>query len=779
MGLITSMVVILFLLNYILYEKSFDTFFPDSKNIYRVETKITRNGELNYHGAKSPTGIYPFSQELDEIKAATSFYYESCQVKYEDEILPEQNVLWAGDGFEELFNPQMQIGIIDMKRAHTGIISASKAKAIFKNENPIGKIIKVNEGFPIEVTGIFLDFPSNTHLVADYFISLPTWLDYNWVNPQWFYSWNGTPMWNYIRIKQGQAAAVIAKLNAKIKQERPNLEKDNTVIEFELRQVKDIHFADGLKGDYGPKSNIRSVYNLILFGVFVLLIAAINFINLKTAQNIKNAKSFGIHKLIGASKVNLVLQVILESAIYFGVALICSLLIYLILLPGFSNLFNMPVQKAYFKPFEFSAIFAGILFITFILTTCYTVFTLFKIDPFNSKLVIKEGYFRRVLVVLQLSVTMLFFVLTIMVYKQLRFMQNYNLGTEIEQVLVLSGPTSFNGEERYTDLDIPKITHFRAFREILKENPSVVAGTSVYDPLGVESRFNSVQYQLAGQKTENSDTYYRYGADNQFLKTYGISLVAGTSFPENMTDYRRVAIINLKAMKQLGISSPEDAIGKQIMRYNQPFKIIGVVNNYHHEGLQKDTYPMVIEYDHPSEFGYYAFRISTSNIQQTVDFIRREWTKHYPRDPFNYFFQDEFYNRQYHSEMRLGRFYTLIALVSIFINCLGLYGMILFFITRKVKEVGVRKVNGATILNVLTFLNRNMLIWLGISIVIAIPVSIYLTNKWLENFAYRTDIEWWVFVASGVSMFVIAIFTVSWLSLRAATRNPVEALRYE
>lgn len=779
LGLVTALLAVLFLLNYILYEKSFDTFHPDFENIYRIETKITKNGELNYHGAKSPQGIFHYADKVDEIEAVTSFYYESCQVKYDDLILPEQNVMWSSDGLEQIFNPKMQIGTIDMKRAHTGIISSSKAKAIFGNENPIGKIIKVNEGFPIEITGIYHDLPSNTHLVADYFISMPTWLDYGWVGPNWFYSWNGNSMWNYIKIKPENVKIVKSKLNEQVKRERPNLTEQNTTVEFELTKVSDIHFRTELKGDYGPKTNIRSIHNLILFGIFVLLIAAINFINLKAAQSLKNAKSLGIHKLIGANTRHIVAQVMTESGIYLFASVVFSLLLYKLLLPGFSMLFDMPVKTAYFKPFEFVFIFSVVVGVTFLLTATYSVFTLFRINPFNAKVSIKEGYFRKVLVVLQLSVTMLFFVLTIMVYKQLHFMQNYNLGADIDQVIVLSGPTSFNGEENYTAIDLPKINHFRAFRNILTENPSVISGTAMYDPIGIESRFNNVQYHITGKETSESEAFYRFGADNEFFKTFGIPLLAGSAFPKNTDDYRRLAIINLKAMKQLGIASPDEAIGQQVERGNDIFRIIGVIGDYHHEGLHKETYPMVIEYDHPSEFGYYAFRVSSAEIQKTVQFIKENWTKQYPRDPFNFFFQDEFYNRQYHSEVRLGRFYSLIALVSIFINCLGLYGMILFFITRKVKEVGIRKVNGAGVFSVVTFLNRNIMIWLAVSVFLATPLSIYLTQKWLENFAYRTKMELWVFIVSGLSMMAIALLTVSWQSWKAATRNPVEALRYE
>ncbi len=779
LGLTLTFAVFFTVIDYVNYEYGFDTFYKDAQKVYRVNTEMLTGTEVTYRGAKSPQGMGNIKEQISEIEANVSLFYESCQVKYEDVSLFEQNVLWASEGFPDVFPIPMQYGNAAFERPHTGIISARMAKAIFGNENPMGKTIKVNEGFPIEITGVFNNLPSNTHLVADYFISVKTWIEYDWVSPDWFNGWNGNSMWNYIKADPKNIGIITQKLNDIVSEKRPTLKQEGRKVLFHLQALKDVHFETDLKNDYGPKTNRKTIINLLLFSLFVLVSGWINYINLTTAQAMRNAHSTGIQRIIGAEKRDLILKSAIETFFTYSVSFVLGYGLFFVVRTPFANMLNLSISTAYTN-FSQAIVYSVAVFIVgYLLTFAYSAAVALKINPAFSQTFFKKGKVRTSLIVIQLTFTVLFLSVTLIVNRQISFMQHYKLNVGLNKVVLLSGPTSFNGEENYTNIDIPKIERFRLFREALRMNGVADAGTAVYDPIGMESRHNNNRYTAIEGTDPGDVAFYRYGVDNEFVKTYNLKLLAGKPFPDNKGQYRAVAIINEMAMKQLGYNEPEALIGKKIFRGSSGFEVCGVVKDYHHEGLQKSLYPMVFEYDHPSEFGYYAFRLAAGDVQQQVSKIEKLWKQYYPRDPFNLIFQDEYYNRQYQSEVRMSKVFTLIALVSVMLCCLGLYGMLTFFIARKVKEVGIRKVNGASVTSILVFLNRNMMAWVALAGLIAIPIVFYLMNRWLQNFAYRTELSWWIFALTGLLALGIALLTVSWQSWRAATRNPVESLRYE
>jgi putative ABC transport system permease protein len=261
-----------------------------------------------------------------------------------------------------------------------------------------------------------------------------------------------------------------------------------------------------------------------------------------------------------------------------------------------------------------------------------------------------------------------------------------------------------------------------------------------------------------------------------------LDLIAGKGFSPVLSQNRRRVILNERSIKELGFKNPEEAVGKFIYRANRdtiPIIIIGVLADFHNEGLQKPIYPMMYNNNYPSEFGYYSVKLNTPDFNKAVKSLKNIWAKHYTSDPMDYFFAEEFFFRQYQSETRFGKFYTLLTILSILIACLGLYGLIMFYLGQKRKEIGLRKINGAEANEVVVMLIRDIVKWVVIAFVIALPVAFYIMNKWLQNFAYRTELSWWVFALAGIVTLGVALLTVSWQSWKAATRNPVEALRYE
>jgi putative ABC transport system permease protein len=777
-GLILAFTVFIFIGKYVLYENSFDKFWPGNEQIYRINRVSTLNGEQVYNGAQSPRGIYFAQTEIPEVGACGYAFHESCQVRRKPIAIFEQNVLWVSNGFQKVFDFDMIEGVANFDKTHTGIISESKAKILFGNESPIGKIIKVNEGMPIEVTGVFKDLPVNTHLVADYFISSNTWVDYGWISAQGEWNWNG--WWTYVKLKDGvKPEAVERKLAELVKVHLPNLEQENRTTTFRLQPLSAIHFDSSKQNDYGKKASRSSVINLLFFGIFILLVAWINYINLSTALAIRKEKSIGIQKLVGATKGQQVGYVLLDNLFYNLLATLCAWVLYQLLSPVFAQIFDIPLLQSYFPQGILLLGFTVAIAIGIVLSSVYAIISILKIDPFLHKTNLKEGVFQRVLVIAQLCITILFISMSILVYRQMNFVQKFDLGMDMNQVLILSAPTSFNGQVNPQRPDNPKFDRFTNFRNSLLKNPMILSATAVSGLPGTEMWSNDVHFSRPNITEEITDIFGTNTVDNGFIETFGLQLVSGSMLPESKYRYGQVVLINESAVKSLHFASDEEAVGQVLQRNGQQLEICGVLKDFHFEGLQKNIYPFVLEFNHPTEFGYYPVKVNTKNITEVIQFIKDTWKQYYPDDPFNCFFQDEFYNRQYESFERMAKFNLIFAFISVFISCLGLYGIVMFFIARKGKEIGIRKINGATTASVMYRLNRNIFIWVSVAFVVSTPIAWYAMNSWLRNFAYKTSLSWWIFALSGLIALVIALLTVSWQSWQAAVKNPVEALRYE
>lgn len=776
-GLTLALTAFLLIVSYVLYETSFDTFIPEYENIYRIESKIETNGKLVYEGAKTPPGIYYCKDEIPEIESITSMYHEKCQIKYKDVCLFEQDILWAEDGLRDVFPLEMEVGQIKMTAPHVGIVSLSKANALFGNENPVGKIVKVNSGFKIEITGVFKDLPANTHLKADFFLSVATWLPNNWASKEWQTSWDGTDMWNYVRLSHNNIESIEDKLNKLSIIKNPDFEQKNTRMTFSLTRCDQVHFATDLKSDYGPKTKFSNILVLIVISIFILIISWINHTNLSAALCIQQFKTSKLQNILGAGKLFVFVLSFCKNIVINILSALLAYSIYIISFNKISVYLDMSsIQQYIDKQMLFSYYFLAVI-VSIIISSLSVLFTTNQINQYNSN--IKQRILGIPLIIAQLILTSIFTFTSIMVYKQLNYMQNVNLGMNLNKVVVLSAPTSFNGEANYQDIDYPKINRFRIFRQKLQENPSFLYGTATYSPIGVEVGDNNAHFTRADQRIDETISFHQYIADNEFIKTFDFNLLAGKEFPDHLNSYRQFVIINQLACKMLNFKTPQEAIDKEIREGDLSYRIIGVINDYHHEGLHKHIAPMIFKFDHPSEFGYYSFKLKTNEIALSIDYLKKIWTKTYPTDPFNFFFLDEYYNQQYKSEVRLSKFYLIFALISIFISCLGLYGIIEYYISRKTKEVGIRKVNGAKSVQVVFFLLKDVLVWLGLSSVITIPINYFITSQWLENYAYKTSINWWIFALTIFSITTIVLFTVTLQTWRAATRNPIESLRYE
>lgn len=774
-GLIAGLTSFLFAVHYILFEFSYDSFFQKSENVYRVNLEVEKEGLSIYHGAKTPRALFfAIKREIPEIEANGLAYFEKCLVSYQDRNFANQDVLWVSEDFEKVFPLEMIDGIADYSRPRTGVISATCAKTLYGNENPIGKIMGVNQGMPIEITGIFKDLPPNTHLRAQYFVSVKTWVEMGAINAEGDWRWNG--WWNYIRLKDGSSPEMTtAKINSFIQSYMGFLAEDKRDAKYSLQPLKNLHFIQGIEGEMGAITNYSSLINLIVIAVITLFIAWINYVNLSVAHAQSRSVQIRTRKLIGASDFHLWHQSLAESSILNIAALVISFLLYLILLNSVASVFNIPVNQAhipvgYVILISVFTVSGGILF-----SGMYHGIELTRIKILPDQKHIGGGKLKSGLVVAQMALSIIFLISTLMVYKQIAFMKNKDLGLALNDVVVLTGPASLNADGN-------KRQRYEGFRSDLQNQVGFEDITFNQFVPGQEPGFGFREFNNPMKGKSPDKQIFENNAGHGFIKTYGLKLLAGNDFRENEAQNLNRVILNESSMKLLGFNSPEEAIGKEIFRKGNntaPLKIEGVVADFHHEGLHKAIYPIIWNNQFPSEFGYFSVRVNTKNLQETLSRLQTTWTRHYPKDNFDFVLADEQFNRQYESDSRFSKLYVWLTLLSIGIATIGLYGLILFYLEKRKREISLRKVNGANIGQIIQLINLTFIKWVVVAFVIAIPVAYYAIHKWLENFAYKTELSWWIFALAGLLTLGIALLTVSWQSFKAASKNPVEVLRYE
>jgi putative ABC transport system permease protein len=774
-GLTIGLTSFLLIVHYLFYEISFDSFFPGHNSIYRVNIDIRNGSEKFYHGTMTSRGLYfACKKDVSGIEANGDAFFESCLIRYETTHMAEQRVLWVDEGFEKVFSLPMIKGKADFTRPLTGVVARSKIHGLFGNEDPIGKIMKVNEGMPIEITGIYNDLPSNTHLTADYFISLKTWERYGWISSSPDWDWNG--FWNYIKLKPGVSPQRMEEmLTALVNTNTSNGNNTRKASVF-LQPLSDLHYFRGLEGEMGSQTNQRSLFFLFFIALLTILIAWINYVNLSTAMSSKRANEIGMRKLIGASRFHIWVQALFETIILNFIALLGSFILYHLFIQIFARYFEIPLLQAAFPVKYIIWSLLGILLIGIFFSSIYNTLKLGGFNTFSGKTAISgKQNFQRGMVITQMTLSIIFISSTLMVYKQIVFMKNKDLGMNLQQVVTISAPASLN------NFNPNKPIRFRAFREELLKNPEFKSITANSYISGQEPKYGKNLFERPDAGIHPNTLFFVNNGDEGLIETFGLKLRAGRNFSPIPSQNIHCVIVNECSIKEFGYKNPEEAIGGFIKFAGDTVRleIIGVIADFHNEGLQKPIYPIIYDYQHPSEFGYYSIKLNTKDINKALGHLKSIWANHYPSDPMNYVFADEFFYRQYKSETRFGKFYTLLTILSIVITCLGLYGLIMFYLSQKRKEIGIRKVNGARVTEILTMLNKDFIKWVAFAFIIACPFAWYAMHKWLQNFAYKTELSWWVFGLAGAVAVAVAVLTVSWQSWRAATRNPVEALRYE
>ncbi len=762
---------------HVMYERSYDSFYKETGNLFRVNYNVRQGGRQIVHSCRTQSALsWALPGESQLVEASCRAYYENCYMYTDNVKLYNQKVVWADKDFLKVFQNEMLIGdqATALENKYSVVISDKTAQIYFGKSDPVGKTIRLNEGMTFTVTGVFKSIPQNSHLGYDFITSFITFEDYGIpIRGSWDDQFPST----YIRKKDNATQQQLETDLAGIARKYLVSERHaGTEAGYSLTPVKDIYLHSDFEGEFRPMGNAKKVALIGIIALFIMVVAWANNVNISTSFAFERAKESGIRKLNGAGNKELFTYFITETLFVNLTAVVLSLLIILIALPFFKVITGGEmIDNFMLKPWFWKSIglviVSGVIF-TGILPSVIQV-------SFNPIMVLKKqigqktslNVFRASLSVFQFSLAILLIVATILIIKQINFLQKSDLGMKPSQVLVMRGPATNNtsGNKRYIE--------FCSFRDDLLRSSYFKSLTATMNVPGQINRFSNVIVSRHSKKIDKSFNISQ--ADDQYFQTYQVPLIEGRTFYSKIENERDKVIVNERAVYALGFESPGQAISQKIEFEGRERQIIGVVRNFHHESLQKEIEPYLYTFEHPGEFGYYPALISTTNVSEAVKIAGEIWKKHYPDAQFEYFFLDDYFNSQYLSYKQLGQLAGVGSLFAIIIACLGLYSISSYTVNKRTREIGIRKVNGARESEILTMLNRDFVKWVAIAFVTATPVAYYAMHKWLENFAYKTTLSWWIFAMAGAMALGIALFTVSFQSWKAAAQNPVKALTYE
>ncbi|GGM79392.1 ABC transporter permease [Dyadobacter beijingensis] len=776
-GLATCMLILLF----VRHELSYDRFNAHADRIFRVTMHGRIGGnEIGLAGASAPAGPallrdYPGVEAYTRLDGNGTYLVKNGNKKF-----TEDRVTFVDSNFFDFFSIPLLKGNPKtmLTEPKTIVITESTALKYFGSTDPVGKSLTMGNQGLFRVTGVCRDVPSNAHFHYDFFGSIKS----DDVGEKWLSSGAHT----YVRLREGypveklraQSPQLVKKYIGPEIQEFLGISYEEYLRKgdsfgFQFQPLTTIHLQSNLENELEANGNIKYIYIFTAIAAFILLIACINFMNLSTAGSAGRAKEVGVRKVMGSVRQQLMAQFLIESVLLTVFALVVAFILVILLLPGFNDLAGkqFDIQSILNAPTIGYAL-AGCLAVG-LLAGSYPAFFLSGFKPIavlkgSIQAGVKSGWLRNALVTIQFVVSIGMIIGTMVVYRQLHFIQNKNVGFNKDQVLILHD-THLLGDKA------------KAFKdELLGLSPVSSVTLAGFLPAGAS---NSGTDGFIPESAENDITPYRfatYQVDEDYLKTLGIGLSAGRNFSRSFGGDSASVLINEAAARQFGWKNP---IGKRIRTIGngQPetkrfYTIVGVTKDFHFRSMHERIAPLVMMYG--GDLFQIAVRVKTTDMPGLIKMLEKTW-KANSDNPFAYSFLDERFNKMYESEMRIGKLFGIFASLAVIIACLGLFGLAAFTTIQRTKEIGVRKVLGASVVSIVALLSKDFVRLVGVAIVIASPLAWYGMNEWLSDFAYKVNVEWWVFVLAGVLAVAVALLTVSFQSIKAALVNPVKSLRSE
>ncbi|MCF2443524.1 ABC transporter permease [Dyadobacter sp. CY345] len=782
-GLATSISAFLLIIRYVFSEFSYDEFHTNSRNIYRIRLDDYKQGVLTNSSVISYYAEAPaIMQTFPEVENFVRLHRADGMISYRKPMgemvsYHEKNAFYADSSLFNVFSFPLLKGDVNqvLRRPESVMISEMMAKKYFGQGNPIGKTLHLSsdwQGGDYIVEGIFADIPANSHLHFDFVFSIQNLLkNQQFVTGGWYW----TNFYTYLLLRPGTAPkALEGRLSGIIERHiGKQLKKYKIRQTFVLQPLNMIHLHSQTASEVEANGKIVIVYLLILVAFLILAIGWLNYINLSTARGIERAKEVGLRKALGSDKSQLIQQFFVEAlginllSVLIGIGLFLLTQIILNDWIWDTDGFSM-VQKPIFWIVSLIVICMG-----FFLSGFYPAFILSSFKP----IIILKGYlpkqaggesFRKPLVVFQFAVSIFLIIATLVINEQLKFMQTHDLGMNIDQKLIIKAPKVLRTDSFTNDV--------RFFKNRILGHTGVQQVTTSSEVPGQEI-FWTDEWQRFHEAVADYKLCSMLAVDEDFIPTYKIKLLAGRNFNKDLILDNESVIINESALKAFGFATAEEALNQEIGNVI-PKKIVGVVNDFHQQSLKTASRPIIFQHI-PWNSSFLTISLRGNNIRESLSLLQKSYEEAFPDNAFEFFFLDDHFQQQYKSDERIASLFSWFAVVAISIACLGLLGLAMFTTKNRTKEIGIRKVLGASVGGVVILLCRDFLRPVGLAIILASPIAWYAMTWWLEDYAYKTDIKWWTFAVAGGRALGIALITVSFQSIRAALMNPVKSLHSE
>jgi len=781
-GLSIGIAASLILFLYTKSELSYDKFHKDYDRIYRVRCDNLTAGQYAERMARTNGPVaQAIKNTFPEVENVVQLESDNLDGLLSTDIFKFriQNSFFASEDFFKIFSYKLIKGDPNtaLKESKSIVLTESLAKKFFGNRDPMGKILKCNGDGGLKVTGVCQDAPVNTHLKFEALISYCTLTKY--FAPYMAADWDaGESVYTYIKLKPGTDAWKLEKkFPAMVKQNiGPYLAGKNHDKQYFLQPLADIHLNSNYDGEIEANGDSKSIKFLLIIAFLILIIAWINYVNLSTTRSMERFKEIGVRMVSGASKNQLKRQFILEAILLNVIAVVIALVIAKLIYPYFSNYTGMKIRPEVWGDKTVWFIFSIAILVGSILSSVYPAFILTSVNPVmvlkSKNYKTNEKFpFKKLLLVFQFSISISLIIATIVVHEQVTFIKNQDLGVNINQTLILHKP-SITDSTWFKKLD--------GFKNSLKQYPSITnVCLSRYVP-GEPINYSQGYVRQGNITDKSAHLLYSNFSDADFTDLYALQFLAGRNFTRSKRDFE--IIINRKALETLGFKKPEDAINQEV--YNEGWKrnhtIVGVVENFHQRAAKEDYVPMsYMHCDFPFIANKFSIKVNTKNMKETISQIEVTWNNFFPGNAFEYFFLNEQYNNQYKADIQFGRAFLLFSVLAVMIACIGLFALTLYVILQRSKEVAIRKVIGASAVDIFSILTKDYFILIGISSVIALPIMYWIMEKWLQNYACRIHFNWLFFILPVLILLTVVLLSVFFQIVKAVKTDPVKSLRTE
>jgi len=775
-GVAIGLACFLLLAIYVKDELSYDRYNANAERIYRMSrTFLSKDGTASLRlGHVAPPFGPLVKQDFPEVEQVVRLLETGALVRYGDNVFNEENMFAAESNLFKVFDFKVLSGNPDkaLENPFSIMFSRPMAEKYFGKENPVGKTVKLDNQLDYTVTGVFEPLPPQAHFHPTFLVSFSTLNDSRVYGAESLRTnWGNNAFSTFLLLPKNYDPQKLVKAFPAF-QNRHVDPKASTWSVLDLMKLTDIHLYSHLDSEIEANGDIQYVYLFSAIAIFILIIACINYMNLATAKSATRAKEVGMRKVIGAVRSQLINQFLSESILLVIISVIIAVVLVILCLPALNNFTQKQLAFDALLDPVFLTILVSITLFTGIIAGSYPAFFMTSFQPISVlkgtiASALKNGKLRQTLVIVQFSIAVVLIISTAVVYNQMRYIKNYKLGYSKDQVVLL----------RMAD---DSVTNFEGIKQRLKTNSNITeVGRSSRIPSG--RLLDSWEaYVMKGDSMAPADINIKsLSVDEDFIPAYQIDMAAGRNFSKEFsTDKTSGFVLNETAVRLLGWKNPADAVGNRFGYGNVRGQIIGVTKDYHFESLHQKVAPIAM-FHQPGRLNWVSVHVSGGNLKEALSHMESVWKQQFPETPYTYEFLDQRFGKLYAREQTQQMLFGIFAGIAIFISCLGLLGLSMFMAELRTKEIGVRKVLGASVGSIVALLSQDFLKLVMIAILLASPIAWYAMHNWLQDFAYHTEINWWVFALAGFISIGIALITVSFQSIKAALMNPVKSLKSE